>query len=393
MTTKERVELQSIRLLLAERFYGGPLLSLELIEAKPDELSMPTAVTNGSWIKYNPEFIETLNDLQVRFILAHECWHNMALHTFRLGKLEDHETANIAADYEINGMMRKEIERCVNTGHPPPYELPPGAKDDPKYDGMVAEEIYHILMKEKGKNGNGNGPPGKGGKPGKGKGKPTPRPGDFEPPKDEPQRQKLEKEWVRQLIQAKHMGLLPVGLERFLEEIKAPTIPWQEVLRHFLTLKNRDNYNWRKPNKGYLSQGIWLPSLHSDCMGPVVIMQDTSGSMGTAELERSTAEAQGVLDMARPKKLFLMQIDAAVHSLVEYEPGMKIPLKCEGGGGSDMAPGFEKIEADGIEPEIVICITDLCVNFGKEPPYPVIWLTETKDGKAPFGEVIVMNNL
>jgi predicted metal-dependent peptidase len=98
-----------------------------------------------------------------------------------------------------------------------------------------------------------------------------------------------------------------------------------------------------------------------------------------------------VLECVRPEKLILSDIDADVHSWTEYVPGDRISLKCSGGGGSDMRPLFERIEKEDVKPMVVIVITDLCVNFpAKAPDYPVIWLTEKKNGKAPFGEVIVM---
>jgi VWA-like protein DUF2201 len=39
----------------------------------------------------------------------------------------------------------------------------------------------------------------------------------------------------------------------------------------------------------------------------------------------------------------------------------------------------------------VIVLTDLeCDDFGDDPGYPVLWVS-VREGKAPFGEVVLMN--
>ena len=41
---------------------------------------------------------------------------------------------------------------------------------------------------------------------------------------------------------------------------------------------------------------------------------------------------------------------------------------------------------------MAIVFTDLCIGFpDKEPPMPVVWASVEKDGKAPFGEVVFIN--
>lgn len=396
MTQRERVDRQVTKLLLVDPFIGPNLLCLDIVETKAGELAMPTAITDGVRIKYDPEFMASCTDEQVRGVLSEETYHNMMAHTFRFAHAldEHHEIANKAADQELWGIMSTFIEAQKQNGQTIPYELPPGAVYNHRWDGMSAEQIYRVMLEEsekKGGNKPGEKPGGKpGNKPGDGQG--SQRPGDFERPAGtEAQQRKLEEDWKKRMVQAKQMGTLPAGLDRYVDALLNPKIPWQEKLRHLMVMSARDNYNWMKPNKAYLSLGLWLPTLHSERMGPAVIGQDTSGSMSEQSIAYGRTEAMSVLDCVRPEKLILSDIDADVHSWVEYMPGDRISLKCQGGGGSDMRPLFDRIEKEEVKPMVVIVITDLCVTFPDAPPdYPVIWLTEEKNGKAPFGEVIVM---
>ena len=56
MNQLQRIIRARTHLLLDKPYYGFQLLQLDLIE---DE-SIPTACTNGKYIKFNPKFIETL---------------------------------------------------------------------------------------------------------------------------------------------------------------------------------------------------------------------------------------------------------------------------------------------------------------------------------------------
>ena len=49
------------------------------------EENIKTAATNGKRIKFNPEFVDSLTDEEVKFLVAHECFHPMLEHNFRRG--------------------------------------------------------------------------------------------------------------------------------------------------------------------------------------------------------------------------------------------------------------------------------------------------------------------
>lgn len=132
-----------------------------------------TACTDGIQILFDPVFLDTLDDEQVIFLLAHETWHVAFMHMCRVGN-RNFQRYNCAADYVINYML-------TENG----YKFIEGGLLDSKYAGMSAEEVYDLLpededalpentldgdFKEAGKDSDGEGSGGSkpGGTPGQG---------------------------------------------------------------------------------------------------------------------------------------------------------------------------------------------------------------------------------
>jgi predicted metal-dependent peptidase len=95
-----RLKKARINLLMDEPFFGSLMMQLRPVEDK----TVPTFRTNGDKLWYNPDYMATLNEGQLRTLLAHEVMHPALLHPFRVGS-RDLRTANIAADYAINGIL------------------------------------------------------------------------------------------------------------------------------------------------------------------------------------------------------------------------------------------------------------------------------------------------
>ena len=60
-----------------------------------------------------------------------------------------------------------------------------------------------------------------------------------------------------------------------------------------------------------------------------------------------------------------------------------------GGGGTDFRPVFEEIEKRGIQPDMLVYLTDTYGSFPtQEPDYPVIWASVIKSPRVPWGDVV-----
>jgi predicted metal-dependent peptidase len=115
-----------------------------------------------------------------------------------------------------------------------------------------------------------------------------------------PEQKQAEAQWrvnvAQAAQQARSMGDVPEGLKRLVEDVLYPKIDWRVLLRHFIEQAARNDYSWLPPSRRYLSQGIYLPSLHSKELGRIVIAIDTSGSIDTAALTQFSAEVSAVLE-------------------------------------------------------------------------------------------------
>ena len=94
---KLRLSKAKTSLILEHPFVGSIAMRM------PFELSkdIPTAATNGKRVVFNPNFLDTLTDEEVKFLSAHECFHPMLEHIFRRGERQ-RKRWNMACDYVIN---------------------------------------------------------------------------------------------------------------------------------------------------------------------------------------------------------------------------------------------------------------------------------------------------
>jgi predicted metal-dependent peptidase len=360
-------------IVLDDPFYGYLLLRNEL---KQDP-GIDTACTNGQEIRYSPKFIRSLTLPQVKGLLKHEVMHIAHMHHLRRGTRAPGKW-NKAADYVINAHL-------VEDG----ATLPPGGLIDKQYIDHHTEHVYSILPDDP---DNPDGPNGD-------------QPGDNwnwggveDAPgaDDESTRTQLEEDCKIDVIQAanaaKMMGKLPAHIERIVDQIKESRMPWRQILARFFRATAKADYSWLRPNRRFLASGIYLPALHSEALGPVVIGVDTSGSVGGPELDSFFACINSILKTTKPEAVHVVYCDADVQNVQVFTqhdyPLTAKKMKPMGGGGTSFEPVFEYVKEKRIKPVALIYLTDMYGSFpDKAPNYPTIWCA-TSDVKAPFGKTI-----
>jgi len=65
----------------------------------------------------------------------------------------------------------------------------------------------------------------------------------------------------------------------------------QVTSKRFITTQAKQDYSWTPPNRRYIGSGLYLPSLRSEKIGPVVFAIDTSLSMDVEALKQSGVNA------------------------------------------------------------------------------------------------------
>lgn len=386
----KRLERAQMKVLFQVPFFAPGVAKLPVVW----DDSIPTACTDGQVIRWSTKFFDALEDQELVTLLCHEVAHCMLGHLWRIpGTVQGQdgvELWNEAADHAVNLMLKEFSELVMGKRladpFPFPKKFPPLA--DPAFKGLSEEVIFSRINRPGGGGGGGKGkgtfgqfvPGGAGnGTPGAGQ---TPA-----------QQKALASDWAGTLVNAANMskgrGDLPAGMDRFVEELVNPSLSWWEILRSFLREQCSDDWDFLKPAMEWEGSGFILPSLHSERVGTVVFATDTSGSIDHAILAQFQAEKQNCVDEMKPKRVIDIYCDSKIQKVGEYSAGEAIDRHAPGGGGTSFVPVFEHCAKMSDAPKALVYLTDLDGRFPKEaPPYPVLWVTWTKDGTAPFGEVI-----
>jgi predicted metal-dependent peptidase len=188
---------------------------------------------------------------------------------------------------------------------------------------------------------------------------------------------------------AKAQGKLPANLETIIESITDPKVDWKTVLARFLRANNKSDFSWAKPNRRFIANGMYLPSLHTPALEEIAVAVDTSGSVSDKELELFTSETSHILLDTNPERVHFLQCDTEVCSDEEYTKD-NLPLKVtyKGRGGTMFSPVIDYINERYPNVSALVYLTDLGSNdFGVEPNFPVLWVTTDLE-EAPYGQVI-----
>jgi predicted metal-dependent peptidase len=363
MELSKRLSKAKTALVLEHPFIGNVAMNM------PFKISedVPTAATNGKQVLFNPDFCADLNDEEMKFLIAHECMHPMMEHNFRRQN-RDPRKWNQAADYVINKLLVDE-----HIGKMPDCGL---LSDDIYNAGNgTSDGIYNILPETQ-----------------EGENDPLDNCMDGEGSPAEQEQQAAEwKVKVAQAAQAaKMMGKMSAGLERMVESILQPKVHWSDVLQRFIVKHKTDDRSFARPNRRFIQQGMYLPSVTGEALGEMAFAIDCSGSIGQEEIDQYAAEILKVQQDHHPQKLHIIYFDSEVCHYDVYEQGEPPVIKPHGGGGTAFSPVFQYMRDNDINPVACVFLTDLCCNdFGDAPEYPVLWVSTHSD-QAPFGEIVMM---
>ncbi len=187
-------------------------------------------------------------------------------------------------------------------------------------------------------------------------------------------------------------GRLPAGIQKLLEKLQKPSLPWQEMLKQFVTICYGGKRRWLPPTRRHVWQDLYLPSMRDEALKAVVAI-DTSGStMG--DLPVFFAELVSLMKSFGKFDLDVIQCDAKIQDVEHYSEASLPPpdkkWKAKGLGGTDFRPVFDHIQKNMHEqPDLLLFFTDGGGTAPeKRPAYPVMWvLTERGQKPAEWGRV------
>ncbi len=357
------------QMLLTQPWFGVIALSLSLT---PDD-NTPTFWTDGKRLGFSPAHVASIALVNLKSEIAHECMHIVLHHLDRKGHRE-HQRWNAAGDYAANLILKD--ARFVLT---PDWLL------DDQYRGMTSEQIYDALA-QKEKEGGGKGKCGCGG---------------MREPKSAAAKKALAQH-VDYLINSATMtagiGSVPSALRSEIA-IGKPAMSCKEHMRHFAEEVYASDYSWRTPNPRYLGGGFYLPRLSATEKKVFAVVLDVSGSVSNEVLGRFWSQVCEVMDAPDHPNVILIQCDAAVQSVVEYDRNNK-PLGPTNfiraaRGGTRYSPPFKWLADNGHDVGGLIYFGDMeNADWPAQPDYPVLWVRRGGNDryKPPFGEMVDYSN-
>lgn len=416
----KRLLLSRMRILYNHGFYG--LLLMHMIYAVSEEIE--TACTDGVRITFGIDFLDSLSDSELDFVMMHEILHVVLQHCFR-GDVEDPEAYNIAADIVVNSNIMLEngmkASSITLSKYGTSMHVAPDGKEGHEY---TAEQVYVMLPKNLNKKGNNKSHGSADGRAKKGNNKsPGSAVGRAKKEISKEQHQpvrvwddhsrwgKYEEDdtlrdvWVKRFEDAAEAikirdpsnarGLLPAFAERILKELKKTQTDWRTILNDFIQEEVVD-YSFAPPDRRFDDSPFFLPDFNGkeDRVEDILFMIDTSGSMSDDMIAAAYSEVKGAIDQFNGKlKGWLGFFDAAIIKPQPFsdENEFKI-IKPAGGGGTDFQIIFEYVfhhMSDKL-PASIIILSDGDAPFPQEKlagGIPVLWLLNNEEVNPPWGKV------
>lgn len=355
-----------------------------------------TAYTDGVNKKYGRAFMDPMTDQQITAIVLHENLHVALRHVIHGRRMfeEDRRTANIAADYVVNGIIANLKDRRL-------CSLPQGAVLDDKYFDWSMVEVYKDLRKkkeeeqcegDKGSDSKGN-PSGadesdgdNGSYPGsfdehdfeaKPEGEDR-NPADAGSLSDEEIHEAVDRALREGAILA---GRLGVDVPRAITESLEPVVDWKQELSEFVASATRgqDEFTWQRYNRRMVDIML-LPTTINETVGELIIAIDTSGSIGGHELSQFAGELSSICQMVCPERVRVLWWDTKVHAEQVFEEkdysDIARLLKPRGGGGTSVGCVSNYINQQKLTADAVIVFTDGYVedNIAWNISCPSLWL-------------------
>jgi predicted metal-dependent peptidase len=288
---------------------------------------------------------------------------------------------------------------------------------DTKYRGMDTQQVFNILYKEKQEEGDGDGGGGGGestgdgsgdGEPSDTGGSPASGSGGFDDHDWEGAKElsKQEKnELGHEVAEALRQGSMAAGkmagsgAEVGFDKMLEPQVDWREVLRDFIsaTCAGSDFSTYARPNRRYMSTGVYMPSGVSQRVKTLVLAIDTSGSVSQTEISTALAEVKSICDIVRPEKVTILYWGSSVVAREDYDEHNMDTLvdstKPKDGGGTQVECVPEYMREHGIDAQATIVFTDGYIYGGwGQWDVPVLWTVFNNKGCKPtVGKVCHIN--
>jgi predicted metal-dependent peptidase len=342
------------------------------------------AVDDHDNILINPEAFTKLSNSAKVFVLAHEVMH-WAFRDPERAKTRDHQLWNIVTDAVNNDILLGIFNPGELGRHIVTLEVISGIIGIPEADlrSKSKEEIYRLLESTGAGQGQGQeGDAESGGSGGSGalgdvasgdrmandlrqgdhsQGGEVIQEGsrDIYDKKDIQERAEAIKRAIAEAEQVQKMrGTLPVGLQRLVDAVLRPKIPWKTLLKQALKdgLGRTSTQSWKKLSRRHRD----FPGKKRLVTPTVWVGVDTSGSIGEEELRQFLGEVYGIA-RASKAKVVVIPWDARMYDpVIITSPSQvrQVAKAMRGGGGTDPTEFLEYVQKHMGHLDAVVILSD-----------------------------------
>lgn len=331
--------------------------------------SIPTACTNGKYIKWNPEFLDSLTLEETIFVYMHECLHVAYLHTashaediskgFNLGLL------NVAQDYRINYDIK-----LMNIA-----PIPHKGLFDPKYtQSWTSYDIYKDLL--------ANADTGESDAFFSGS--------NHVEPSDGASRQEVLGLLAKAIAAAQQAGeasSIPQEIKLMVDTYLNPKIPTYRLIQQAMVQSLRRKIDPNKRSRRY--PDIHIPAKQRKKEANIYIYLDVSGSVTDDEIATCLREVQLASRLEGISKITLVQFDTKVNQVDTITSSEDVNnISVCGRGGTCITPVLEHIKSK--KPTLSFIYTDGHFAMQElQSRSKIVWCINNNSGfTAPYGKVI-----
>lgn len=296
-------------------FYTTIMYALDIYISE----DVPTAATDGLFIKFNPVFLGSLDKDEQEFLLAHEIMHVCYEHALRVGE-RDWKKWNIANDHVIN-LELKDFN----------MKMPKGGYADRKYKGMSSEDVYELLPDP-----------------------PKDYEGDLIPNPSKEAKETIKDALIQAVMQAKmsnQVGNIPQSILRKVDDWLNPVLPWYTILQKYMNTKCKDDYSWSKKNM--FIRDRYLPSLYSEQVGDINFFIDGSCSVSDEMFSLQVNQIKWIKQNINPKNIKIVVFNTQIVDVFTFRADQKINVEFNARGGTDIGEIVDFMAANPAEANII----------------------------------------
>ena len=370
-----KIEKAYKKLLIENPFYGLFLLGLSKVIDKSVETACVRKRGINCELVINPEYWETLDDIQQLNLIQHEIYHIVFQHMFMTPFFKNHEVLNVAADCEVNSYLQNLDDTWI---------VPSMFNAESKLGTKV---YYDIIMSQTPP------PPPQGGGGGNGSnGLPDTKDDHSSWDKEFKECSDAEKQLIQNQINSqiktaaeqtmKMRGTIPAEMKAIVDELFKPkprVFDWKAYFRRMLG--SIYDINIKKTRRKESIRFPGAAGIKHKKKVSILVAVDTSGSVNDEELKDFFSEITYIYKAGT--RITILECDAAISANYEYTG--KWTGKVHGRGGTDFQPVIDYYRKNMKDYAALVYFTDGMCSIPNNIPRDTIWvITSAGDHKKEY---------